>query len=73
MWKGGNITPILTRVMLETLNLADLYADIFSFINTSFSTRPTLISTYFGKDNTFVQSNSVRDSLEIFKFCFLFL
>ena len=71
--EGGNITPILTRVMLETLNSADLYADIFSFINTSFSTRPTLISTYFGKNDTFVQSNSVRDSLEIFKFCFLFL
>ena len=73
MWKGGNITPILTRVMLETLNSADLYADIFSFINTPFSTTPTLISTYFGKKNTFVQSNGVRDSLEIFKFCFQFL
>ena len=71
--EGDNITPILSRVMLETLNSADLYADIFSFINTTFSTTPTLISTYFGKKNTFVQSDGVRDSLEIFKFCFQFL
>ena len=82
---GVNYSPCLklVRIMLETLNLLCKYTHICSFRKYAFQYQGILIFAYisiffckklsfFGKNSTFTQSNSVRAVLEIFQFCFPF-
>ena len=61
--------------MPETYNLARKYTHIFSFRKYIFSYQgpPNFADVFFRINNTFTQTNSVRDGLEIFKICFQFL
>ena len=54
------------------------YVSTYTYVvseNVPFSTKALLIllTSIFGKNNTFIQSNSVKAVLEIFQFCFQFL
>ena len=67
----GKITSLLklVRIILETWNLVRTYTHISSFKKVSFNTRNTLIllmSAFFGKNSTFIQSNSMRTVKQVF-------
>ena len=82
--QGVNISRCLkpVKIMLETLNLVRKYKDIYSLRKYTFQYQEPFIfadvsimlqkTTFFGKTNTFIQSNSMTALWRFFRSAFSF-